>query len=233
MVDVPDKATFRLPRNIAKFRLPLPKDSIAYARIFKPFIQDGSITETTLPFKTVIRLCEDVRNLGLPKNFIIKRHPKIGFGIFTEDKIIKKKTVVAIYTGKYILHRIKSPERKTSLYMYGIQETIHFKPGQYKRLVKEKILRSRKEYNPQDEYEITLDAAKEGNWARFINHSDNPNCSVELRKIEASKNNFIILPVIIAKRDIKPGTQVTTDYGKEYWKSCGIKKRHVKPSEFY
>ena len=51
-----------------------------------------------------------------------------------------------------------------------------------------------------------VDAALAGNEARFINHSCDPNCEVEI-------DGFRIL--IVACRDVEPGEELTYDYNLE------------------
>lgn len=59
-----------------------------------------------------------------------------------------------------------------------------------------------------------IDALETGNETRFINHSDSPNlqplCLCERRLLHI---------VFIAKVTIKAGTQLTYDYGQDFWKS--------------
>lgn len=58
-----------------------------------------------------------------------------------------------------------------------------------------------------------IDAEKKGNITRFINHSDTPN----LEPISVFSNN--IMHVILLTRSwIAAGSQLTYDYGEEYWK---------------
>lgn len=65
---------------------------------------------------------------------------------------------------------------------------------------------------------LTVDSMKEGNLMRFINHSNQPNihplCLVDRR---------LLHQVLIAKRMIKEGEQLTFDYGEDYW----IKRKQV------
>ncbi len=55
----------------------------------------------------------------------------------------------------------------------------------------------------------TIDGKERANTARYINHSCRPNSEVEVygRKREVK---------VFAKRNIKPGEEITYDYGKEY-----------------
>jgi SET domain-containing protein len=53
-----------------------------------------------------------------------------------------------------------------------------------------------------------IDATLKGNCARFINHSCNPNCTCRMVEDENRKKHIMI----IAKRDIAAGEEITYDY---------------------
>lgn len=57
---------------------------------------------------------------------------------------------------------------------------------------------------------ITIDGARHGNMARYFNHSCNPNCDTFIR----DRRVFIR-----TLRDIKPGEELTYDYGRDYLKN--------------
>jgi hypothetical protein len=57
-----------------------------------------------------------------------------------------------------------------------------------------------------DDY--VVDATVKGNCSRFINHSCNPNCSCKMIEDETRQKHIMI----IAKRDILPGEEITYDY---------------------
>lgn len=54
----------------------------------------------------------------------------------------------------------------------------------------------------------TIDGAPRWNKARYINHSCRPNCDIEIQKGRV---------FIQARRNIKPGEELSYDYGKEYF----------------
>lgn len=58
-----------------------------------------------------------------------------------------------------------------------------------------------------------IDALKEGNLMRFINHSESPN----VQPIWLNHKGLLRL-VFIAKRPIKKGEQLFFNYGKDYWR---------------
>jgi SET domain-containing protein len=55
----------------------------------------------------------------------------------------------------------------------------------------------------------TIDGADRGNIARYINHSCDPNCEVEI-----SEDDRIMISAI---KKIEPQTELTYDYGDEYF----------------
>ena len=57
---------------------------------------------------------------------------------------------------------------------------------------------------------ITIDGARHGNIARYFNHSCNPNCDTFIR----DRRVFIR-----SLRNIKPGEELTYDYGRDYLKN--------------
>jgi uncharacterized protein len=66
--------------------------------------------------------------------------------------------------------------------------------------------------------EWTVDGRGRENTARYINHSCRPNCIPE---IDGDEEHIFIY----AKRTIKPGEELTYDYGKEFWNV------HIKPKQ--
>jgi SET domain-containing protein len=57
-----------------------------------------------------------------------------------------------------------------------------------------------------------IDANRKGNIARWINHSCNPNCEAFVEENEKGKTRKDRV-IIQAKRNIKPGEELTYDYG--------------------
>ncbi len=64
----------------------------------------------------------------------------------------------------------------------------------------------------------TVDGRGRENTARYINHSCRPNCYPE---IDENEEHIYIY----AKRAIKPGEELTYDYGKEFW------NEYIKPKQ--
>ncbi len=79
---------------------------------------------------------------------------------------------------------------------------------------KGRVISKAEEYtiNSQYLFEInsrkTIDGAARSNIARYINHSCRPNSEPIIRKGRV---------FIMARRNIKPGEEISYDYGKEFW----------------
>lgn len=58
-----------------------------------------------------------------------------------------------------------------------------------------------------------IDGRLEGNESRFLNHSFNPNLD-----IRAASENGLMHAFFLAKEDIPAGTQLTFNYGEDYWR---------------
>jgi hypothetical protein len=63
---------------------------------------------------------------------------------------------------------------------------------------------------------FVIDAKDIGNESRFLNHSTRPNLAV---KMAVDRN--LVHPLFFTNQSIPKGTQLTFDYGKDYWKRRG------------
>jgi len=75
-------------------------------------------------------------------------------------------------------------------------------------LTKEQEEKSRSRYLFEINTRKTIDGAPRWNTARYINHSCRPNCEPNIHKGRV---------FIHARRTIKPGEELTYDYGKNYF----------------
>lgn len=83
-----------------------------------------------------------------------------------------------------------------------------------RKISKEEEYTSRSKYLFEVNTRMTIDGSARSNVARYINHSCRPNG-------EPVIHNGKVL--IMARRNIKAGKELTYDYGKEYWDD------HIKP----
>lgn len=67
-----------------------------------------------------------------------------------------------------------------------------------------------------------IDAEKQGNYTRFINHSQNANTQVKSLLYEG-----LIRMVFVTNRKVLKGEQILTDYGDLYWKQLGITPKEL------
>ena len=129
---------------------------------------------------------EEIRNSIHPKVSLRFIDDEVGFGIFAEQKL-SPCSYVGEYTGVLLDWKKKILENKQYAMRYNIWEV-----GKQK---------------------FFLDAEKAGNFTRFINHSDEPNLT--LQSVYCKK---IPRMIFVAAKEILPGTQLTFDYGSLFWK---------------
>ncbi len=110
---------------------------------------------------------------------------KIGYGLFADD-FIQPWQCVGEYAGLV---------RRRNLFFRNINDYCFMYPKEW---------RSFKAY--------TIDSAKKGNFTRFINHSDTPNC-----ESVAVYYDGVFHILFRALKVIAPGEQLTYDYGSIYW----------------
>lgn len=110
---------------------------------------------------------------------------KKGYGVITNEKI-KKWGFVGEYTGLVRRRRIIFPDLNDYCFMYP-REWLSLKP-------------------------FTIDSEKEGNFTRFINHSDFPN----LESVGVFYDGCMHI-IFRAIKDIEIGTELSYDYGDVYW----------------
>ena len=111
--------------------------------------------------------------------------PEIGYGAFT-NRSLKKWEFIGEYTG--IL-------RRRNLFISNINDYCFMYPRAWVALKS-----------------FTIDGQKQGNYTRFINHSDSPNCeSVSVF------HDGIFHIIFRAIEEIPAGSELTYDYGSVYW----------------
>jgi SET domain-containing protein len=122
----------------------------------------------------------------MPRRFVARRSPIHGNGVFAVDTIARGEEIIE-YKGKLLTHA-----EADELYGDG-GETGHT------------FL-----FTLNDEY--IIDANQGGNSARWINHSCAPNCRALVEEnVDGDRRRDKV--VIEAIRKIKPGEELTYDYG--------------------
>jgi uncharacterized protein len=122
----------------------------------------------------------------MPRNFLVRRSPIHGNGVFAARNLPKGQAVIE-YRGKLVTH-----DEADEMYD-GSVETGHT------------FL-----FTLNDEY--IIDANQQGNAARWINHSCAPNCEAVI--IERGRNGHKRERIFIeTTRAIREGEELTYDYG--------------------
>ncbi|KAI8812332.1 hypothetical protein BJ742DRAFT_793767 [Cladochytrium replicatum] len=132
------------------------------------------------------------RGLRNDKRFYIKYiGPEKGYGLFAAVDITPK-SVVALYTGIITNNSISD-------YQWEYPSKVIGPDG--------------------EDLNLGIDSRYMGNWARFVNHSDDPNCD----SIYVLYNGLWHV-VYMSTRTIRKGEEVTVSYGNAYWESRDIKR---------
>ncbi len=204
-----------------KYKLPRPKYSPTLLEAIKRELKKQKFHLPKLSNKSMKELEEMmkiIKSRGLPSYLVLKQLPDpMGWGIFLhpKSKPLPKGKLLAIYSGEALLY----PMNVTDESAYA------FAPVDDMTLIKEeqKILDKKNKHHPRRLYSLNIDAEKNGNYTRFINHSDKPN--VEARLLSIPDNEMGIEPapievVYFVKKKILPGQQLLVSYedGEEsYW----------------
>lgn len=120
-----------------------------------------------------------------PLTYIKWIDPLVGYGLFAAEEI-GQYALIGEYTG--IIRKRSSKLDKYNHYIFGY-------------------------VTGDEETSFVIDAEKQGNHTRFINHSDDPNLQSTWLISQG-----ICHVVFIAKHKIAKHTQLTYDYGPMYWK---------------
>ncbi len=216
-----------------KYKLPRPVINQEINKVVSKAIRKQKIAiirATKKNLKEMAALVEIIKQEGLPKYFVCKKLPKeLGYGIFLhpEAKPILKGQIISSYAGEVSLtpQNLSDDSSYTFAPLYDIIFT-----------KEEQMLFDRdRPFHPKRLYSLNIDAEKNGNFTRFINHSNQPNVTAEL--VRVPKNSYGLTPssievVYMAKKTIRPGEQLLVSYeGEEnsYWGAMGIKPVLITP----
>lgn len=196
--------------------------------------QDFQVLKATkkdlLQLKTV---CEEVKEKGLPSNLVLKKLPgKLGHGIFLhpDAQPIKKDTLIGPYSG--ILSMVPQNESNDSAFTFSPLTDIKLTKSE------QKIFDPKSVYRPNRLYCIDIEALKEGNFIRFVNHSYEPNVAAHIYSVK--KNSLGVEEAVlevwyVACKTIKPGEQLLVNYEGDdgsYWENLGIKPIKITPQTY-
>lgn len=219
-----------------KFSLPRASLDPAMIRLLKKEIQRQDIDVIRPNKKNLQQLaevCRDIEEQGLPSNLVCAKLPKgMGHGIFLHPKAkpILKGQLIGPYSGKAAI----LPQNVASDTAYA------FAPISDMKLTKEEQRRFDRSngFHPKRLYSLDVDAEKNGNFIRFINHSAKPNVVAHLFRIPKNTLGLIPSPIevlYLAKKTIRPGEQLLVSYegdGDSYWKNLKIRPIPITPQTF-
>ena len=182
----------------------------------------------------LLRISQMIENEGLPKFLSCQKLPhQLGKGIFLkkDTQPLQRNALIAPYAGKVSL----VPENlyDDSGYIFSLLSRFCLTQDEQARFD------PTRKFHPRRFYSIEIDALKQGNFTRYINHSENPNVYAGCFSI--GKNNpFDLTPspmeiFYIAKRKIYPGEQLLISYEEEegsYWDPMKVKPFPMDPSTF-
>lgn len=189
----------------------------------------GVLKATRKNLKELSYICESIKNHGMPEYLVCKKLPKgLGYGIFLHPKAkpISKGQIIGPYSGAVSIIGQNDPGDSAYAFspIYDIhlnkKEQAHFDP--------------KRPFHPRRLYALDVDAIKDGNFIRFINHSDKPNIVAHLYRIPKNASGLSPCPaevIYVAKKTIRPGEQLLVSYegdGKSYWNQL-----HIKPAPIY
>lgn len=109
-----------------------------------------------------------------------------GWGLYAE-RPFSKDDIVAEYMGEYVQNPIA--DKREKIYEDNRIQDYQFRVS----------------------YELVIDATKHGGFARYINHSCDPNCVAKIIDGEPP-NQHLKRVMVVAQQDIGPGEEITYDY---------------------
>lgn len=174
-----------------------------------------------------------IETKGLPSNLVRKKlSKKLGYGIFLHPDAapLEKGCVIASYSGKVSL--IRQRVFDDGSYAFTPIEDILLKANEQRLFDKTSCFR------PKRLYSLKVDALKQGNFTRFINHSAQPNVVAYTLAVPANPYGLVPGPIEVvyfAKKRIMPGEQLLVSYEegeKCYWGAKGIKPLPMTPKTF-
>ena len=136
----------------------------------------------------------------MPRKLFRVGRSRTGLGLFA-TKPIKKRTIIAEYKGRRVTNEVADRlEERGSRYMYELNSR------------------------------WTVDGSSRNNVARYANHSCRPNAESDVIRGPRAQGRKGGMVIIRAIKNIKPGDEITYDYGRDYFngflKPIGCKCAH-------
>lgn len=203
---------YRLPRQI----IPEEFKKLITRELRKQHIHLERLTRQD--FKDLVKVMKEIEEQGLPSYLVCSKLPgALGRGLFLhpEAEPLPKGRLIAPYAG---LVSIVPPHRpEGGVYAFVPLDKMHLTEAE------QTLVDKRSRYNKERLYAVKIDAAKAGNFTRFVNHSAKPNLEAQLFTVGKNSFGLETAPVEVfyhTKKIIRPGEQLLVSYeGEEncYW----------------
>ena len=220
-----------------KYKLPRQLTTPQLNNLISTQLKKQNITLPTASKKTLQTLADILPRIlqnGLPHSLILRKLPhSLGHGIFLhpQAKPIPRGTLIAPYAGTLSLEAQNDPE--DSDYAFAPLADIRLAHPDHT------LFDPKRRFHPRRLYILNLDAQHNGNFTRFINHSDTPNVTIRYERIPQNPYGLAPAPLEVlyfAKKTIHPGHQLLVSYedpeDQTYWGVMGIKPYPLKPTTF-
>jgi hypothetical protein len=220
-----------------KFKLPRPKFTPLLIKVIERELKkqkDILVKVTPKALEQLAQMVGIIKRRGLPPYLVHKKLPDpMGWGIFLHPKAkpLLRGQLISSYAGKVGLSPQNMPDE--SAYAFEPIDKITLKKEEQAELDPKRI------FSSQRQYALGIDALKEGNFTRFINHSEKPNIEARILAIPKNKLGLDPSPIEVlyfVKKKVLPGQQLLTSYEEGeagcYWKVLNIKPEPVFPSTF-
>lgn len=219
-----------------KYKLPRPVFSETLIKMLNREAEKQELYLTKASNKVMQELkvmCDIIKKSGLPDMLVLKKLPQpMGYGIFLHPKArpLKKGKVLGSYGGNTCVLPQNLPDE--SAYAFAPMEDLTLLKTE------QAILDPKRNHHPSRKYVFNIDAENEGNYTRFINHSEKPNVLARLLVIPKNKHGLTPSPMEVIysiKKTVNPGEQLLVSYedGEEsYWSVLKIKPEPIFPHTF-
>jgi SET domain-containing protein len=156
----------------------------------------------------------------------------LGKGIFLSPSAapIKKGSVIASYAGEVSVIAQNRPDDGS--YAFTPVEDMLLSKDEQKQFDKGSS------YSPKRLYSFKVDGLKNGNFTRYINHSEKPNVIAYTLSVPSNAHGLSPSPIEViyfARKTIHPGEQLLVSYedgDKCYWGGQSVKPFAMTPKTF-
>lgn len=179
-------------------------------------------------YKEILRCAQAIQKQHIPPHLHLAFvHPLVETGVFLKkgEKCIQKGELIGVYTGVYEL--VKADALYNTAYAYDVLQDIKLRKSSLSHVLippdpKEPITTA-------EEYSIQTNAQEAGNFTRFINHSSiDPNVEAIVCKLPENRIEI----VLFARKKIRPGEQLLSCYGGQYWRALHIIPNNMRPTTY-